>query len=386
MTASSEAMRATAPVAPIPAPLSPSRYLSEEQLSREREVIFARNWMFAAPLHKVSEPGTVYPVVIAGVSIVLTGDANGVIRAFHNVCSHRACELVSAPQTARRTIVCPYHAWVYKIDGSLHTSGDFAGASTRSRPAIASDRLDLKPLAVDTWLDFVFVCLSPPSVSLDDALLPITGRVSGLDLTELRHHTTMEYRFEANWKLIVENFLESYHVPFLHHVLDTYSPASGRYQIQLENGISGIGTTTYEGAGDDGQRLPRWPSHGDVEQTFAEYFNVFPTFLVGVMPDHLFAWSLEALSPHRTVETLHFYFIGDAAEDDKYAALREQTLQRWKQVNDEDWGIVQNMHRGLSSPGFTRALLSPVMERNIIRFQQQIYDATPTTPVSGDHQ
>lgn len=109
---------------------------------------------------------------------------------------------------------------------------------------------------------------------------------------------------------------------------------------------------------------------------YAEYFNASPNFLLGFMPDHLFAWSLEPDGPNRTKEVLHFYFPANSATEPEFEEHRRITLERWKNVNDEDHDIVQKMHHGLASGALKKAQLSPVMERNILRFQNHILDET----------
>lgn len=349
--------------------LSADSYRSQDWLAREKTELFSNSWMFAEFVHNLPERGDVRPVEVNGTPLILLRDREGELRAFHNVCSHRGSQLVCEPKAERKTLVCPYHGWIYKLDGTLYGARHFAGVDRAELPPAKGS--GLRPVRVAEWLDFVFVNLGD-GPGFDELIAPLSRRWAEYDLTDMRHSAYLRYDFTANWKLVVENFLESYHVPFIHHVLNTYSPFTERYQVQLSGEVLGIGQGTYQPAEQDGLELPRWPGGTSLK---AEYYSVFPTFLIGLMPDHLFAWSLDPLAPDRTVEHLHFYFLGEAAHEEKFAALREATLVNWKRVNDEDWEIIERMQAGMRSPAFERAMLSAEMEKNINGFQQRVLDA-----------
>lgn len=354
--------------------LPASAYTDESYLRRERKTVFQRSWLFAGFLRELFEPGTVVPVEVAGEPVIVLRDNAGELRAFHNVCSHRGSKLICERMEGRKSIVCPYHAWVYDLRGTLFRSPHFAGTDRSELPDLPREELGLKPLRIASWLDFVFVNFDVSAEPFDQYLQPLTARWAGYDLSNLRHGASMRYDFRANWKLVVENFLESYHVPFIHRTLNTYSPFTERYQIRITDHLMGIGSGRYSPAEHDGERLPSWSTSSAEDNVKAEYFSVFPTFLIGVMPDHLFAWSLDPLSADETTEHLHFYFAGDDALSPRYEPQRQTTLESWKQVNDEDWSIIERMHAGSRSSGFSRALLSRRMEKNINGFQALVVD------------
>lgn len=365
--------RGAPPVDVIPAPLPANQYSDPHQLQVEMKKIWATGWIFVGPRHQFPTTAGYTPITVAGQPILVTYHDEQ-LKAFYNVCAHRGCQLTETAAEDRNSLSCPYHAWVYGIDGNLRSARDFSGAGSNNVPPSGDKVTALTPVAIDTWLDFVFINLDSQAIPLAQSLEPITKRWKHVDFSSLEHVASLEYDFSANWKLIVENFLESYHVPFLHKDLNKYSPATGRYQVQLANNINGIGTQPYEGVSIENKSLPQWPSEENIN--YAEYFNASPNFLLGFMPDHLFAWSLEPDGPNRTQEVLHFYFPANSATDPQFEEHRRITLERWKNVNDEDHDIVQKMHHGLASGALKKAQLSPVMERNILRFQNHILDET----------
>ncbi|MEU9983101.1 aromatic ring-hydroxylating dioxygenase subunit alpha [Streptomyces sp. NPDC050856] len=356
------------------AALPATAYTSQAQFERERERVFTESWVYACPVREVSRPGAAIPVEVAGRPVIITRDSDGRLHAFHNVCSHRGTKLLCEPKEGRKTLVCAYHAWIYSLDGQLIRSRHFAGVDRHDLPDLPAAELGLKPLAVGEWLDFVFVHFDPAAAPLETALAPLVERWQPYDLSLMQHTAHLRYDFQANWKLIVENFLESYHVPFIHQTLNTYSPFTERYQLRLSEDLIGIGQGLYAPAQGNEQQLPRWPAASD--DLRAEYFSLFPNFLIGLMPDHLFAWHLDPQAADRTVEHLDFYFVGDAAHSPAFENQRTATLENWKQVNDEDWDIVQRMQIGCSSPAFDRAVLSRRMERNINHFQENVLQHT----------
>ncbi|WP_344362166.1 aromatic ring-hydroxylating dioxygenase subunit alpha [Streptomyces gobitricini] len=351
------------------AALPADAYTDPEQFTREQRRIFADSWLYACAARQVAEPGDAVPVEVAGMPVIVTRDTGGELRAFHNVCSHRGSKLLCESKRGRKSLVCAYHAWIYSLDGRLIRSQHFAGVDRRDLPDLSAEELGLKPLAVGQWLDFVFVHPDPGATPFTRHIAPVAERWQGYDLSSMRHAASLRYDFQANWKLIVENFLESYHVPFIHQTLNTYSPFTERYQIRLSEDIIGIGQGLYAPERDR-EHLPRWPTTDDSLR--AEYYSLFPTFLVGLMPDHLFAWHLEPVSAGRTVEHLDFYFAGDEALGPAFDSQRKSTLENWRQVNDEDFDIVQRMQEGCHSPAFERAVLSRRMERNINQFQSHV--------------
>lgn len=352
--------------------LPAAAYHDEAFFQREQEEIFRNSWLFGCFARDVQSPGTIVPVEVRGEPVIILRDTAGVLRAFHNVCTHRGTKLVCEPKSGKKTITCPYHAWIYRLSGELMRAQHYAGKGRSELPDRAPAQLGLKPLAVGTWLDFVFVNFDVDAEPFDQYINPLRERWAEYDLSVMRFGASLRYDFRANWKFIVENFLESYHVPFIHQTLNTYSPFSGRHQIKLADHIYGIGQDRYVPDAIDGTRLPAWPIEPAREHVRAEYYNVFPTFLIGLMPDHLFAWWLDPLAADRTTEFLAFYFVGEEALSPRFEPHREATLKNWKQVNDEDWEIVELMQDGSRSSAFTNAILSRQMERNINGFQSLV--------------
>ena len=199
--------------------LSPGRetvpwswYSDPAILAREMERIFRRSWQYAGHLGELQGPGSYFPSSTGPVPIVITLDADGVLRGFINVCRHRGA-IVATDARRRGTLQCPYHAWTYGLDGALR-----AAPRGERDPALDVGCHGLAPVSVGTWGPFVFANpradAEPLSEALDD--LPEIVLEHGLDVDGLRFNQRVHYEIRANWKIAVENYLECYHCPVNH--------------------------------------------------------------------------------------------------------------------------------------------------------------------------
>src|ERR1700716_4417468 len=188
-----------------------SWYTDDELLRRERARIFARSWQYAGRAEQVAEPGSFLTADAGGIPVLVTRDESGELRAFLNVCRHRGAVLTEGCGE-RSTIQCHYHAWTYDLDGSLRTA-----PRSEREPGFDKSELSLVPASVGTWGPFLFVNPDPDAVLLAEHLgeLPeILARA--IDVDGLFFHSRVEFGANANWKIVVENFLECYHCPTAH--------------------------------------------------------------------------------------------------------------------------------------------------------------------------
>ena len=156
-------------------------YTSAKFLKQERETLFAHYWVCVGLASDVPNPGDVYPTDLAGMPIVLVrGDRQGTLRAFHNICSHRGLELVNQPCNVQGNLRCPYHSWAYKLDGSLKSTPHFGGYYKDSYEGFDRQSKGLQSIRCDQWLDLVFVNLSGDAPPLEEYLAPVIDRWSHL--------------------------------------------------------------------------------------------------------------------------------------------------------------------------------------------------------------
>ena len=303
---------------------------------------------------------------IGHVPVAVVRGSDGELRGLVNVCRHRG-HIVVEGTGCRETLQCPYHAWTYDLDGTLRR----APRSDRE-PGFDPAGLTLAPVSVGSWGPFVFVNPDPEAAPLDGALgrLPEIVAASGLDLAAVRFHSHHEWPIEANWKVVLENFLECYHCPTAHpgfsKVVDV-SPDAYRLQVHptFASQIAPTRASAFAGNGDGGY-LPR----GDVSQS--QYHFLFPSTTLNIAPG-IQNIALERYNPAglgRTLEVTDYYFGADVSD----AEIDE--LMAWDtQVAEEDVSLVQSVQRGLESGAVPQGRLMAQSEQLIADFQRHVHDA-----------
>jgi choline monooxygenase len=308
----------------------------------------------------------VLPRNLMGLPLILLRDAAGALRVFHNVCSHRGVELVTERCHVNGVLRCPYHSWAYDLEGNLKATPFIGGPNVNRCDGFDKSAHGLKPVRTAIWFDMVFVNLDGKARDFADYIAPLAERWSMFDGSMIRHSgadSSATFDVRCNWKLAVENYCEAYHLPWVHPALNTYSRLEDHYNIVEEDRFAGQGSRVYRpNLTDTGEELPNFPGLPTQFRGGAEYAALFPNVLLGVHQDHFMAVHLEPVAVDRTLEHMELYYVGDAALDDGYAAIRAANLKAWKLVFAEDVGVVEGMQRGRASPAFDGGVFSPVMD------------------------
>jgi choline monooxygenase len=330
----------------------------------EREQLLWRTWTVVGVASDLPRPGWVKPVDLLGAPLLLVRGRDDRVRVYHNVCSHRGVKLVAEPGRVKSLIKCPYHCFCYDVDdGSLKHTPHFGGQNVDDHAELDRSLHGLKEVASAVWFDLVFVNVAGNAPPFDAHIAPLAERWAAYDLSRLRHGGAvggaMDFHVDCNWKLAVENYCESYHLPWVHPNLNSYSKLSDHYNI-VEERFAGQGSRVY--APSDDAPLPQFPNLPEWARTGAEYIAFFPNVLLGVQCDHAFTIWLEPQGPEKTVEHLNLYYVGDDAVSDAYRDSRAATIERWQEVFQEDVDVVQRMQLGRHSPAFEGGFFSPVMD------------------------
>ncbi len=391
-TAFTEAATYAATRLPIDAAstLIPDAYTSDAFHELERERIFARSWIPVCVTDEVAEPGSFVVVDVAGRSLIVCRDHSGTIYAHHNVCRHRGSRLCVAERgKVERFFQCPYHAWAYGLDGAclgtpLFTPG--AGIPDDQRAAFDTagvqsfDRREvgLHPARVGTWGCLVFVCLDPTAPGLADELGDLPDRLAGYALEEHRLIRRSEYEIDADWKLVAENFMEYYHLPWVHPGLVKVSPLKHHYRWQGTGMYVGFCTSPIAANTDDGgwQGLPALSTLGDEDRTSARFVWLFPSVAINALPNHTFLLLVSPTASGRTREVAYLLAhpepMADAGES--LDAGADDLLAFWDGVNREDIAIVERVQAGLTDPAYTGGRMCYRFEESVHRFQNMVVD------------
>ncbi|MFL5929242.1 MAG: aromatic ring-hydroxylating oxygenase subunit alpha [Gaiellaceae bacterium] len=330
-------------------------YTDEEVLRRERTLIFARSWQYAGRAAQVAEPGSFLATDAGGVPVLVTRDESGVLRAFVNVCRHRGAVLVDGCGT-RRTIQCRYHAWTYDLDGSLRS----APRSEREEDFDSSE-WPLLPASVDSWGPFLFVnpeASAPPLIDQLGELPEILAR--DIDVDALVFHSRVEFGANANWKVVVENFLECYHCSTAHPAFSAEVDVHpDRYVLEAHPTFAAQFCRARTN-GDGGQFHLLFPNTG---------INVFPG------PPNLSIGPIVPQGTQRTERYLDYFFAPDP--DDGW--LRE-FFAFDDQVGREDTALVESVQRGMSAGVLERGRLLLGSEQLLAAFQAWVAERKIDNP------
>ena len=331
----------------------PSRwYTDPAMLASERAGVFGGTWQAVGHAAWVAEPGSYFGCDIAGEPVLVTRAGDGVLRAMSNVCRHRGAELC-AGRGAANVIRCPYHAWTYTLDGSLHGAPEFEGVACWDRAQVR-----LPEFRAEIWGPYVFVCQdaqAPPLAEVFGAIPAEVARI-GCPVDRLTFAHRRDYTIECNWKVYVDNYLEGYHLPAAHPSLmreldyQQYRVDTFRYYSSQIAPIRARG-----GAGES----RRYQFTDDARQ--ALYYWIFPNYMLNVYPDNLSANIILPLGPEKTLTIFEWFAYGDAG-------VQQATIDFSDEIQQEDIRICESVQRGLRSRHYISGRFSVKRENGVHHF------------------
>ena len=344
--------------------LPASWYSDPEILRLEQERIFARAWQYACPVEQVAEPGSFFAGQAGDVPVVVVRGRDGELRGFVNVCRHRG-HLVASGCGRRETLQCPYHAWTYDLDGSLR-------AAPRSEREPGFDHRDwsLQPVLVDTWGPLVFVNPDSSAMTLAEQLgaLPAEMAARGIDPAGYEYRgRSRELLVEANWKIVVENFLECYHCPVAHKSFSTLlDVAPDAYTLTAARWSSSQYAPVQSG---NGKTMPYDPT-GDIAES--QFHYVWPNWTLNTLPGppHVRVLVFQPVDPDHTATYVDSFWAPGTSEE-----IVEDITAFGAVVGREDVELVECVHRGLRSGAIEQGRLLLGSEHLIQHFQLLVYDA-----------
>lgn len=338
-----------------------AHYIDPIVHQEENQALLATQWAGLAVAQDVPETGDAVPISFLGMPLLLIRDKAGDVRVFQNTCRHRGMILVSEPRKIEGAIRCPYHSWCYATDGRLVSTPHVGGPGQNAHEGIDRALLGLIEVRSHIWRDIVWINISGDAPAFEDAMAKVIARWAEFD--KPLFHGGPDSRFQlavnCNWKLAVENYCESYHLPWVHPGLNSYSRLEDHYHIEEPGQFSGQGTWVYRQlTGEDETVFSDFDGLESKWDTAAEYISVFPNVLLGVHRDHAYSIILVPDGHDRTVEHVNIYY----ADPNSDAALRVRNTEQWKLVFEEDIFVVEGMQQGRLAPGFDGGRFSPAMD------------------------
>jgi choline monooxygenase len=342
-------------------------YTDPHILEVEREKIFRRTWQLVGTLDQacgeangvkrtISDPESYFTADVAGEPVIVVRDKAGTLRAFSNVCRHRAGP-IALGSGCKNVLRCQYHGWTYTLDGLLIGTPDVDGVEFFDRSSMG-----MVPLRVEVWEDFIFVNFDRPSEPLSAYLGAIPEQARGFQFNGLQLAERRDYVIDCNWKVYVDNYLEGYHIPIAHPGLmreidyAQYRTDTFRYYSQQFAPIRAMKPN------DAGERLYA-PGTGLRE---ALYFWIFPNLMLNIYPDNISTNVIVPLSTEKTLTIFEWFF-----HDLDQAKTKERIARAVAfsdEVQQEDIVLCENVQRGLRSSTYDRGRYSVKRENGVHHF------------------
>ena len=356
-------------------------YISEEYTKIERKKLFEDKWVVVGVASSLPKIGDAKPFTLLNLPVIILRDKKNKIRVFHNVCSHRGYKIMQKPCKIKNVIRCPYHSWSYDTDGKLVATPHIGGMNKHDADKFDKSISGLKEIRSYVWLDLIMINISNNEIAFEEYIKPLSDRWSEFwpdkDRKLISHSSDFGYfnlKAKCNWKFAIENYCESYHLPWVHPGLNSYSKIEDHYHIQgLPNRFAGQGTVVYNPRLKGKEKFPCFPNWPKDKERIAEYVALFPNVMLGIHKDHYYTYWLEPVNHKYTIEHMEIYYVGEkAANSKKFKSLRKQNCKLWKSVQSEDVNIIEGMQEGRNSPSYNGGNFSPVMDNPTHHFHKWV--------------
>jgi len=330
----------------------PQKYfVSPDIFTKEQAEIFSKEWLLVGHQSQIPDAGDYIVQRVNHESLFVIRDRGAKIHGFFNVCRHRGSRLIEDNCGNRAAIQCPYHAWIYGLDGRL------IGAPHMDEvPGFEKADYPLHEVNLGIWEGFIFVNLRDASAergdySLEHWFAPLSGKFSHWNMSILQPAKRIEYDVRANWKLMFENYSECYHCPGVHPQLQKVSPYDSA-KNDLRDGpflggfmkinpgksltMSGNACAAFVGKIEN------------LQQVF--YYSIFPNMLLSLHPEYVMVHQLWPQSPERTLIVCDWFFHPEAFKRSNFNP--EDAVEFWDMVNRQDWHVCELSQQGISSRAY----------------------------------
>ncbi|MFE3323690.1 aromatic ring-hydroxylating dioxygenase subunit alpha [Streptomyces sp. NPDC059176] len=359
----------------------PGAYYTDPGIfAQEQERIFETMWFCAARSSDLARPGAFRTVQVGRESILVTRSRDNAVRAFFNVCRHRGAKLCAeGAGEVNRAFQCPYHAWTYDLTGKL-----IAAPNLTKMPDVGRVEYGLAPVATREWLGYVWVCLAPAPPSFEEQVLgEVVARLGDAESIE---HYGMEdlevgkrivYDVKANWKLIIENFMECYHCATIHPELTEVLPefADG-YAAQYYVGHGAAFGSEIKGFTVDGSEgMDRIPGVSDDQDRRYYAITVRPQVFINLVPDHVVFHRMYPVAVDRTVVECDWLYLREVVDGGRDVS---RSVELFDRVNRQDFDACERCQPTMSSRLYAKGGVLVPSEHHIGTFHGWIHERLGT--------
>jgi glycine betaine catabolism A len=330
--------------------LPQSYYTDPAWFQCEMEAIHFDMWLCAGRASQIPSAGDYFLRQFANASVIITRDDQGNIRAFHNVCRHRGtmlCQHEEGKFAGR--IQCQYHAWTYKLDGTLANAPHMEKVQ-----GFCEADYPLNAVAVAEWDRHIFINLSANPVAFDQHLAGLDRKFQPWRMAELQMVERRVYHLKANWKLIIQNYSECLHCPIVHPLLQKQShymsgdnePPQPTYLGGRMGLREGIQTLTMDGS----TKRCSLPGLNADDQRHVYYYCLLPNFFLNLHPDYMLTFTMWPKAVDQTDIICEWHFHPDEIKKSNFNPW--DAIEFWDITNKQDWALSDLAQQGISSKGY----------------------------------
>ena len=330
-------------------------YTDSNLLKLEYDTIFESHWQLVGHSDQVKNIGDQLVCQVGRVPVVVVRNQNNQLKAFHNVCRHRAGP-VALENGNDKVLRCKYHGWTYSLDGDLRSAPEMT-----STPNFDVCQFHLPEARIEQWQGFLFVSISDSPPPLAEVLSGISETIKPIDLSQMNYSHRDEYLIDCNWKVYMDNYLEGYHLPHVHPGLsklldyrnyDTILHQWHSYQFSPLDSASSTNSDNFYG---DGK---------------AHYYCVFPNLMLNILPGRLQTNIIlpEGVQKTRVIFDYYYTDIGS----DKTRRLIKQDREFSDEIQDEDIEICERVQKGLASGSYQAGRLCMKRETGVLHYQDLV--------------
>jgi len=340
----------------------------------ERERFLRHDWVVVGRESEAPEAGTYFTTELDREPLLVVRGRDGQLRAFYNVCQHRGTAVVEEPCGKAVRFQCPYHAWIYDLEGNL-----VRAKHTEDLEDFSLDDFGLNRVRLETWQGFVFLNLDADAAPLSEQLGDLVERFARFEFAALRPARTITYDVAANWKFIAENYSECYHCPGLHPQLNQLTPydvgaeyePQGAWQGGWMELVGGAETMALDGGQGSRRGRPAMTGITALDERRIDYYIVWPTTFLSIHQDYLLVHRLSPDGPSRTRIVCEFLFPESTIAMPDFDP--SDAVAFWDLTNIQDWHACELQQRGTASRSWVAGRYSN-LEESVHAFDQMVAD------------
>jgi choline monooxygenase len=331
-------------------------YFDSDVFTAEKTAIFSRTWQVVGHRDQVRNLGDYFTTELIGEPLLIVRGADGKLRAFYNVCRHRAGPAAQGCGT-RKLFRCGYHGWTYDLDGSLISATEIEGVE-----AFRVKDFALAPVRVEEWCNFIFVNLNDEVAPLSQELRELHQQVNKFPIAGMKLFERRTYDMHCNWKTYVDNYLEGYHLPSVHPGLNRELDYNAYVVEPHKNYVRQF--SPIRGA-QPGDPAPRRYQEAREDLT-TDYFWIFPNWMLNCYPDNVSLNIVLPISPDRSLAIFEWYL----PEQDHASPAAKASVEFSHQIQLEDVAICETVQKNLHSRSYSGGRFSVKQEKGVHAFHR----------------